>query len=400
MPASSLFQRLRSWIAAIGGGGSTLTYGLVFVVGLLIGLVVLGWVVFPVRWTQALPSDLRTDYRDDYLRLVADSYALTGDLDAAVERLRFWKPADMVTLLGQLSLEAEAQEDTMAALRLRRLAEDAYAVRAARVQPTVPPAPTPAGASGAAGTTLTLFLLLLAALVVMAVLLVLSRALGVWPQRAVPGPTPAAVVGEAEAAEDEEPFWEEVDTDRVAAGEEEPEATEGLAAEETGEEEEGEAPLPSMLPAPGTVPATVVVPPVPSPLKVQTLRFNGDPTYNETRAITDNQVYLGEYGMGVGQTNPQYPDRVYSLEVWLFDKGDINTVTAVLLHPDVYADEELRQQAAGQHEAVPLQPGAPIHLRTKRLRLDGHIRRVEFGPAGPEGMPIRLAEVELSGGIL
>ncbi len=399
MQASSVFERLRSWTAALGGLGPTLTYLLVFVVGLLIGLVVLGWVVFPVRWTQALPADLRTEYRDDYLRLVADSYALTGDLDAAVRRLQFWKPADMVTLLGQLSLEAEAQEDTMAALRLRRLAEDAYAARTRHGQPGAPPTPTPEVASEAVSTTLTLFLLLLAALVVMAVLLVLSRALGIWPQRAESGPVTAPAVGEPEAVEDEEALWEEVDIGEVPVALAQEEET-GEPEEEVGEEEEGEAPLPSRLPEPGTAPATVAVPPVPSPVTAHILRFDGDPTYNETRSITDNQVYLGEYGMGVGQTNPQYPDRVYSLEVWLFDKGDINTVTAVLLHPDVYADDELRQQAAGQHEAVPLQPGAPIRLRTKRLRLDGRIRRVEFGPAGPEGMPIRLAEVELFGGIL
>jgi len=401
MQASSVFQRLRSFTAAIGGLGPTLTYLLVFLVGLLIGLVVLGWVVFPVRWTQALPADLRTDYRDDYLRLVADSYALTGDLDAAVRRLQFWKPADMVTLLGQLSLEAEAQEDTMAALRLRRLAEDAYAARSPRGQPTVPPVPTPEAASGSAATTLTLSLLLLAALVVMAVLLVFSRALGIWPQQAVSAPVTAPAGGEPQAAEDEVPVWEEVDTGEALVAVVEEDKTGALEDEaEFREDEEGETPLSLSLPEPGTAPATVVVPPAPLPITGEVLRFDGNPIYNETRSITDNQVYLGEYGMGVGQTNPKYPDWVYSLEVWLFDKGDINTVTAVLLHPDVYADEELRQQAAGQHEAVPLQPGAPIRLRTKRLRLDGRVRRVEFGPAGPEGIPIRLAEVELSGGIL
>ena len=32
-----------------------------FVVGLLIGLVVLGWWLWPVQWTDAGPSDLRPD---------------------------------------------------------------------------------------------------------------------------------------------------------------------------------------------------------------------------------------------------------------------------------------------------------------------------------------------------
>ncbi len=400
MQAASGFQRLRALTASIGRLGPTVTYLLVFVVGLLIGLVVLGWVVFPVRWTQALPADLRSDYRDEYLRLVADSYALTGDLDAAVRRLQFWTPADMVTLLGQLSLEAEAQEDTMAALRLRRLAEDAYAARSRRGQPTTPPTPTAEAISGPVRTTITLFLLLLAALVVMAVLLILSRALGIRPQQVVSAPVTAAGVGDSTtAAEEAEAFtWEDVTgvTSTAAAVEDE---TTGLE-EEAIRADEGEAPLPASPPEASTEPAITAVDSASLALTVRTLRFDGDPAYNEVYSISDSQVYLGEYGMGVGQTHPQHPDWVYTLEVWLFDKGDINTVTTILLHPDVYADDELRQQAAGPHEAVPLQPGAPIQLRTKRLRLDGRVRRVEFGPTGPEGIPIRRAEVELSGGIL
>lgn len=400
-------QRLRSLTESIGGFGPTLTYLLVFVVGLLIGLVVLGWVVFPVRWTQALPADLRAEYRDDYLRLVAESYALTGDLDAAVRRLAFWSPADMVTLLGRLSLEAEAQDDMTTALRLRRLAEDAYAARTRRAQATVSP-PTAAEQAPATlpASTLTLLLLVLAGLVILGLLLLMARALGVWPQRA-PAAVSAPVVPESEEIE---AVWSEEEPPLPPVPEfeaEEEEATRGVADEAELEEEamrppweeappaatptgrEEASPLPSPTAAPAFTPPTVRV-----------LRFEGDPAYNETHSITENQVYLGEYGMGVGQTHPQDPTRVYSLEVWLFDKGDINTVTAILLHPDIYADEELRQEAAGPHEAVPLQPNAPIRLRTRRLRLDGRVRRVEFGPAGPEGTPIRLAEVELFGGIL
>ncbi|MCS7039717.1 MAG: hypothetical protein NZP34_08955, partial [Caldilineales bacterium] len=236
MRTSLVSQRLRSLTDTLGDFGPTLTYVLVFVVGLLIGLVVLGWVVFPVRWTQALPADLRVEYRDDYLRLVAESYALTGDLDAAVRRLEFWPPADMVTLLGRLSLEAEAQGDMTTALRLRRLAEDAYAVRTQRVQPTVS-SPTAEEAAPATTPTLTLTLLLLvlAALVVLGFLLLIARAIGVWPRSV---PVTAPVETEPEEAE---VVWEEEETPVPPAPDFEAEEAEAALADE---EEVEEEPLP------------------------------------------------------------------------------------------------------------------------------------------------------------
>jgi len=57
-----------------------------FVLGLIIGLVVLGWWLFPVQWTNAGPADLRPDVQEDYLRMAIDSYALTQDVDAAKRR--------------------------------------------------------------------------------------------------------------------------------------------------------------------------------------------------------------------------------------------------------------------------------------------------------------------------
>ena len=57
-----------------------------FFVGLLIGLVVLGWWLWPVQWTNAGPADLRADAQEDYLRMAVDSYALTADTEAAARR--------------------------------------------------------------------------------------------------------------------------------------------------------------------------------------------------------------------------------------------------------------------------------------------------------------------------
>ena len=80
-----------------------------FIVGLLIGLVVLGWWIWPVQWTDAGPADLRPDARVDYQRMAIDSYALTQDAEAAQRRyneLGEYGPE----VLAQVEADASYQE--------------------------------------------------------------------------------------------------------------------------------------------------------------------------------------------------------------------------------------------------------------------------------------------------
>lgn len=50
--------------------------------GLILGLI-LGWGVFPVRWTNAWPGDLSDEARAQYLAAVAEAYVYYGDAQAA-----------------------------------------------------------------------------------------------------------------------------------------------------------------------------------------------------------------------------------------------------------------------------------------------------------------------------
>ncbi len=85
---------------------TTIADGLVpliaFVAGLLIGLIVLGWWLWPVQWTHALPQDLRASERDAYLVMVAESYATTGDSQTAKARLETWPSAQLKDDLSRL----------------------------------------------------------------------------------------------------------------------------------------------------------------------------------------------------------------------------------------------------------------------------------------------------------
>jgi len=98
------------------------------VVGLVVGLV-LAWQVFPTRWVNTDPSDLRAEHQADYIAMVADSFAASGgDANAARERLyelvdedTSW--ADVAALIDKTAADLAASGDDAAALRVRRMAE-------------------------------------------------------------------------------------------------------------------------------------------------------------------------------------------------------------------------------------------------------------------------------------
>jgi hypothetical protein len=79
-----------------------------FVGGLIIGLVVLGWWIWPVQWTDAGPADLRLEYQEFYLRMAIDSFTINQDATIAQQRI-----ADVgenaAELLAAISADPETQ---------------------------------------------------------------------------------------------------------------------------------------------------------------------------------------------------------------------------------------------------------------------------------------------------
>ena len=86
------------------------------------------------------------------------------------------------------------------------------------------------------------------------------------------------------------------------------------------------------------------------------------------------------------------------LEVWLFDKSDIRTVTAHLLPPEIYEDEDQRLSYVGESGLVyPLEPETEIHMQTEMLEAFGRIGRVTFGPSIGGDPTIESAQLLLAG---
>lgn len=79
-----------------------------FGLGLLLGWIVLGWLVLPVKWVNTDPWDLRPEYQERYLSLVAEEYWRTSDLRRAIADLEGWDETALVRRLA--SMEAREQD--------------------------------------------------------------------------------------------------------------------------------------------------------------------------------------------------------------------------------------------------------------------------------------------------
>src|SRR5512135_2174539 len=75
----------------------------IFLVGLVIGLVVLGWWLWPVEWVNATPEQLTSAWHQEYLRMAIDSY--TVNQDAGLAQMRY----DALGPYAQSTLNSVAQ---------------------------------------------------------------------------------------------------------------------------------------------------------------------------------------------------------------------------------------------------------------------------------------------------
>lgn len=287
------------------------------VVGLVIGLPILGWYVFPVQWYDTDPFDLRQEYKEAYISMLADSYTLNTNVALARQRVAGWDPKDLGQVIGQLKAKAS---DSAQIQRLDNLA----AVLGVRGEVATPiPTPQPAARTQVQRLTPILGIFLAVALVVAGLLVGLSVLRERRPEEAV-------------------------------KLRKRPSALEPVAkAEDIGH----------LL---GRFIASYTL---------------GQDSYDQSFSIeSPTGEFLGECGMGISEIiNPGPPANITAFEVWLFDKNDIRTVTKVLMSKYAYNDDALRAKLAPKGEAVLVEPGKTIALETASLRLDAVISEVEYG---------------------
>ena len=293
-----------------------------FVLGIVLGLVVLGWYVWPVRWTNAAPADLSPTHQVAYLQMVADSYGLTPDAGLARARLEALKTpgeqdADLLVRVDAEATKQAAAGNVEGAARLRRLASE---VIPQPVGPGVTPATQPSATTSSQIlriVAILFFLLLLGAGIVL-LLMQLQRKESLRRRR-----QSGAGESTAKAA-------------HLAGA-----AVEGLAAE-------------------GSLG------------HFETAYQLGDEGYDVSYSIeTAAGEFLGECGIsalelvGIGD-----PERVTAFEIWLFDKDDVRTETKALMSERAFGDEGLRSKLASKGELLQAEEGQVVSLETANLRLD------------------------------
>ncbi|NLG26886.1 MAG: hypothetical protein GX557_03195 [Chloroflexi bacterium] len=101
--------------------------GLALALGTALGLV-LAWQVWPVRWYNTDPADLRVEHQMEYVITAADSLAISGDAKLARQRLdrlvdQDTSLAQVANLVERVAQEQERDGDQASAVRIRQLAE-------------------------------------------------------------------------------------------------------------------------------------------------------------------------------------------------------------------------------------------------------------------------------------
>lgn len=123
----------------------------------------------------------------------------------------------------------------------------------------------------------------------------------------------------------------------------------------------------------------------------------GDVSYDQSFDIEGSDgAYWGECGLTMSETVQGDPERVTALEVWLFDKSDIRTVTKVLMSDYAYGNQALREKLSSRGDAVLLAPDLGFVLDAQTLRLMGKIVAMEYDDSqAPARGTIRRLRVQL-----
>jgi len=324
--------------------------GTALIVGLVLGLVVLGWGVWPVEWINAAPKDLEMDSQRDYLCMVIDSYIRNQD-DTLVQIRWAGLGENAEDLLDSLtpticrfssSVEIDAFKELIGS-------------SAAEVEPLEDSGLILPDANNEGSTESNVSLLPLAILVLMTLV--------------VGGVFVFLLIKRARKGSPTEPKIRKVKIH-------EPDAKSKAAVKSD--------------------PVSVSDPPL---CQFMTTYRQGDDLYDDSFSIDSiNGEFLGECGVGVAETiGVGEPKKVTALEVWLFDKNDIQTVTKVLMSEHAFNDDTIRQRLLSKGDPLIIEPGTRFVMETDSLQLEAKVIDMVYarGPL-PENSYFSRVTLEIS----
>ena len=357
---------------------ATLVIG--FVVGVIIGLPVLGWGLYPVKWTDAAPTDLRQDLQQDWLRMSIDSYMHNHDKELAITRFQELGP-NANSILSSLASDPKVNTQD-----LQKFSQVVVGTTVqigtsqplpATIQPGVTGTKQPTAKSGGKGTPIPTSIAIFGTattpeasstpavakasginpIVLLVVFCVLALVIGgalvyvllLRKRVSKEGPTPATQAQELNRSVPKTDF-----------------SAEGQA------------------------------PPV---AQFMTTYMQGDDLYDDSFSIdSPSGEFLGECGVGISDTvGVGDPKKVTAFEVWLFDKNDIQTVTKVLMSEYAFNDQNIRQRLASKGEPVLIEAGKHLLLETATLQLEARVVDLNYGQGAlPENSFFERLTLELA----
>lgn len=296
--------------------------GVGLLIGLLIGWFVIGWGLWPVQFVDGEARHLRADLQAEWLKMSIESFEKTGDADKAAAR---WTSLgeDAQTTLDQLRTDPE--------LNIQAVNAFADVVAAAPAAPVEGEAPaTEEGEETAKLPNLTL---LLSALCVVGLAIVGAAFYFLVLRKRGGKPDKPSAMSEANRMNREA---EKTDF-----------AADGL-----------DVPIAQFM----------------------TTYKLGNNFYDDSFSIDSPAgEFLGECGVGISETiGVGDPKKVTALEVWLFDKNDIQTVTKVVMSEHAFDDAELRQKLSAKGDPVMAKIGDQIDLETATLLLAARVVDMEY----------------------
>jgi hypothetical protein len=304
-----------------------------FIVGMIIGLVVLGWGIWPVQWTDATPGQLAPQYQEAYVKMVSDLYAFNGNVETVQLAMGSW--SGDVTGDAVACTMAEATTDPSERARLEATAAVVNGVGCSGVTTAPPLEAEEEGGGGVPSWLLpALLLLLLLGLVVAAIFWVLSRR-----------------NQSNEPSVEVEPVYSDTGTRSASTA----------SAAVTYQQE-----------------AEVTTVPI---ARFHTTYTYGNDAYDDSFSIENaGGEFLGECGVGIAETiGGDVPKKVTALEIWLFDKRDIRTITKVLMSDHAFFDDALKAKLAPKGEPVLARESETIVLETASLIINAEISEMQYG---------------------
>jgi len=293
-----------------------------FASGLVLGLVVLGWWLWPVQWTDADPGDLKAVHKASYLQMIADAYSLTGNVELARARLKSLKgpeedDTDLSALLHGTIEDQIGAGSADAAMRLEGLSS------AVILPPPPTPGPTSAEPGGIMGSSWLrgvgiAFLVLLLGTGMLLLLRQLQKRVPLRRRRTLP---------------------------------------------------------PGEAPAEPEVRITIRTPPETTLGSFETAYNLGDEGYDVSYSVeSPTGEFLGECGISALESaDASGPVGVVAFELWLFDKEDVRTEARVLMSEEAFGDDALREEMATRGELIEAEQGQVVVLETANLRVDASV---------------------------